>query len=220
MAQITKAEKPKKDSRNIAYLRVSTQDQDTQKNRSDILEFTNDRGFSNVSFVEEKISGTKPWKERKVKQIIDELGVGDRLIVPELSRLGRSMVDVMSCIAAAKDKGIFIYDVKNGFELNGRFQGELMAMIFSIAAQIERDLISARTREGLKAARAQGKLLGRPKGPGKSKLDQFKPDIIALLNNGSTKTFIAKRYKTTVPNLYNFLKKNQIQRDIMITKEK
>ena len=59
------------------------------------------------------------------------------------------MVDIMSCIATAKDKGILIYDIKNGFELNGKFQGELMAMIFSIAAQIERDLISARTREGL-----------------------------------------------------------------------
>jgi DNA invertase Pin-like site-specific DNA recombinase len=117
----------------------------------------------------------------------------------------------MSCIAAAKDKGIFIYDVKNGFELNGRFQGELMAMIFSIAAQIERDLISARTREGLKAARAQGKLLGRPPGPGKSKLDKFKPEIIALLNNGSTKTFIARRYKITLANLYNFLRKNKIE---------
>ena len=103
-----------------------------------------------------------------------------------------------------------IQPIKNGFELNGRFQGELMAMIFSMAAQIERDLISARTREGLKAAQAKGRLLGRPKGPGKSKLDEFKPEIIALLNNGSPKTFVAKRYKTTVPNLYNWLKKNQI----------
>jgi len=211
MARIKKTEKAKKESRNIAYLRVSTQDQDTEKNEADILKFANDRAFGMVEFISEKISGTKPWKDRKVKQVIDELSEGDRLIVPELSRLGRSMVDVMSCIAAAKEKGILIYDIKNGFELNGRFQGELMAMIFSIAAQIERDLISARTREGLKAARAKGRLLGRPKGPGKSKLDEFKPEIIALLNNGSTKTFIAKRYKTTVPNLYNWLKKNQIK---------
>jgi DNA invertase Pin-like site-specific DNA recombinase len=210
MARIKKTERAKKESRNVAYLRVSTQDQDTEKNEADILKFANDRAFGTVEFISEKISGTKPWKDRKVKQIIDELGEGDRLIVPELSRLGRSMVDVMSCIAAAKDKGLLIYDVKNGFELNGRFQGELMAMIFSIAAQIERDLISARTKEGLRSARAQGKLLGRPKGPGKSKLDQFKPEIISLLNNGSTKTFVAKRYKTTVPNLYNWLKKNEI----------
>ena len=210
MVRIKKPEKAKQESRNVAYLRVSTQDQDTEKNKNDILKFANDRAFGTVEFISEKISGTKPWKDRKVKQVIDELGDGDRLIVPELSRLGRSMVDIMSCIAAAKEKGILIYDVKNGFELNGRFQGELMAMIFSIAAQIERDLISARTREGLKAARAKGRLLGRPKGPGKSKLDEFKPEIIALLNNGSTKAFIARRYKTSVPNLYNFLRKNKI----------
>jgi DNA invertase Pin-like site-specific DNA recombinase len=211
MARTNKTEKSKQESRNIAYLRVSTQDQDTEKNKNDILKFANDRAFGTVEFVEEKISGTKPWKDRKVKQIIDELGEGDRLVVPELSRLGRSMVDIMSCIAAAKEKGISIYDIKNGFELNGKFQGELMAMIFSIAAQIERDLISARTKEGLRAARAQGKLLGRPKGPGKSKLDEFKPEIIALRNNGSPNTFIAKRYHTSVPNLYNWLKKNKIQ---------
>ena len=134
MVRTNKTEKSKQESRNIAYLRVSTQDQDTEKNKSDILKFANDRAFGTVEFVEEKISGTKPWKDRKVKQIIDELGEGDRLVVPELSRLGRSMVDIMSCIAAAKEKGISIYDIKNGFELNGKFQGELMAMIFSIAA--------------------------------------------------------------------------------------
>ena len=76
--------------------------------------------------------------------------------------------------------------------------------------QIERDLISERTKQGLAAARAKGKILGRPKGPGKSKLDQFKPEIEALLKNGSSKTFIAKRYKTSAPNFYKWLKKHGI----------
>jgi DNA invertase Pin-like site-specific DNA recombinase len=65
--------------------------------------------------------------------------------------------------------------------------------------------------EPLNAARAQGKILGRPKGPGKSKLDQYKPEIVALLNNGSSKTFIAKRYKTSIPNFYKWLKKEGIK---------
>lgn len=210
MKRKMRAEKVKKESRNIAYLRVSMPDQDTEKNKSDILKFANDRGFGKVLFIEENGSGTKSWKDRKVKQIIEDLTENDRLIVPELSRLGRSMVDVMSCIATAKEKGISIFDVKNGFELNGKFQGELMAMIFSIAAQIERDLISARTKEGLNAVRAKGVRLGRPRGAGKSKLDAFRPEIEALLNNGSTKTFIAKRYKTSIPNLFNWLHKNKI----------
>jgi DNA invertase Pin-like site-specific DNA recombinase len=85
-----------------------------------------------------------------------------------------------------------------------------MAMAFSIAAEIERDLISKRTKEALKARKAQGIKLGRPKGPGKSKLDQYREEIIALLKNGSTKAYVAKKYKTTPPNLYNWLKKNGI----------
>ena len=197
--------------RNIAYLRVSTQDQDTEKNKADILLFVNDRSFGTVEFVEETISGKVSWKNRKIRQIIEEeLGDGDRLIVPELSRLGRSLLDIMEMLSIAKRKGISIYDVKNKTELNGSFQAEIMATIFGIASQIERDLISARTKEGLRAARANGKLLGRPKGAGKSKLDQYRPEIEALLQNGSTKTFIASRYKAALPTLHNWIHKNKI----------
>jgi DNA invertase Pin-like site-specific DNA recombinase len=197
-------------AKTVAYLRVSTVDQDTKKNRHDILEFANSKGFGKVDFVEEKVSGTKPWEERKIKKIINELGKDDRLIVPELSRLGRSMLEIMEIMSAAKKKGISIYDIKNGWELNGTIQSKVMAMVFSIVAEIERDLISKRTVEGLRAARARGKLLGRPKGPGKSKLDKHKEEIIALLKTGSKQVYIAKKYKTTQPNLHNWLKKNKL----------
>ena len=82
--------------------------------------------------------------------------------------------------------------------------------MFSLFAEMERQLISERTKQGLNAARAQGKLLGRPKGTGKSKIDEHREEIIALLKNGSTKIFIAKRYGTSKVNLYNWLKKKQI----------
>jgi DNA invertase Pin-like site-specific DNA recombinase len=203
-------EKPERVPRNVAYLRVSTLEQDTQKNQADVLKFANDRKFGTVEFIEEKVSGNIRWMKRKIKQIIDELESGDRLILPEISRMGRSMLEIMEMLSIAKQKGIAIYDIKNGFEINGRFQGELMAMIFSMAAQIERDLISSRTKEGIAHARSSGKILGRPKGPGKSKLDPFRPEIEALLKNGSTKTFIAGRYGTTLPNLFNWLQKNAI----------
>jgi DNA invertase Pin-like site-specific DNA recombinase len=193
--------------RNIAYLRVSTVDQDTEKNKADILKFANSKRFGHIVFVEEKVSGAKHWKQRKIKEVIDELGDGDRLILPELSRLGRSMLEIM---AVAKEKGIAIYDVKNGWELNSSIQSKVMAMIFSIAAEIEKDLIRKRTVEGLQAARAKGKLLGRPKGPGKSKLDQYKEEIVALLKTGSTHVYIAKKYKTSQPNLYNWLRKHDL----------
>ena len=161
-------------NKTFAYLRVSTVEQDTEKNKADILAFANDKDFGKVHFEEEKVSGAKSWKERKIKNIIDELGEGDRLIVPELSRLGRSMLEIMEIMAVAKEKGISIYDVKNKWELNNSIQSKVMAMMFSIAAEIERDLIRKRTTEGLRAARAKGKLLGRPKGPGKSKLDAYR----------------------------------------------
>lgn len=203
-----KMEKKPSKPRSIAYLRVSTLDQDTEKNKADILKFANSKHFGHIDFVEEKVSGAKPWKERKIKEIIDELGDGDRLIVSELSRLGRSMLEIMEIMAVAKEKGIAVYDVKNGWELNSSIQSKVMAMVFSIAAEIERDLIRKRTKEGLQAARAKGKLLGRPKGPGKSKLDKHREEIIALLKTGSKQVYIAKRYGTTQPNLYNWLRKH------------
>jgi DNA invertase Pin-like site-specific DNA recombinase len=199
-------------AKTISYLRVSTFEQDTEKNKAAVLKFANDRDFGKVQFVEEKVSGTKSWKERKIKKIIDDLGEDDRLIITEISRLGRSMLEIMEILALAKEKGIAIYDVKNGWELNGTIQSKVMALVFSIAAEIERDLISKRTTEGLRVARAKGKLLGRPRGPGKSKLDKHKDEIISLIKTGSTQVYIAKKYGTSQPNLYNWIKKNGLQK--------
>ena len=199
-----------KKPKTIGYLRVSTIDQDVEKNKLEILEMANTKDFGKVEWVEEKVSGKKNWKERKIKDVIDSLGKGDRIIVPELSRLGRSMLEIMEMLSIAKQKGIYIYAVKGGWELNGSIQSKVMAMAFSIAAEIERDLISKRTTEALRARKLAGVKLGRPKGPGKSKLDKHRDEIIALLKNGSTKAFVAKKYGTTQPNLYNWLKKNKI----------
>jgi DNA invertase Pin-like site-specific DNA recombinase len=197
--------------RTIGYLRVSTEDQDLEKNKSDILDYANNKGFVPVQWVEEKISGYKTsWQDRKIKGVIDELGKDDRIIVPELSRLGRSMLEIMEILSVAKRKDISIYDVKNGWELNGNLQSSMLAMCFSIASEVERDLISKRTTEALRIRKAMGVKLGRPKGPGKSKLDEHREEIIALLKNGTTKAFIARRYKTTVPNLFNWLRKNDL----------
>jgi len=194
----------------VAYLRVSTAEQDLEKNKAEILYLVNDKDFGKVEFVEEKASGTKSWKERKIKELIDNLNTGDRLIVPELSRLGRSMLEIMEILSIAQQQGICIYAVKGGWELNNSLQSKVMAMAFSIAAEIERDLISSRTKEALRARKEKGFKLGRPKGAGKSKLDAFREEIIALLKNGSTKSFVADRYRTTEANLYNWIRKNSL----------
>lgn len=196
----------------IGYLRVSTVDQDIEKNKADILTFANQQDLGRVEFVEEKASGKMAWRQRKIAHILEELQAGDCLIMSELSRLGRSMLECMEILSIATEKQIKVYAIKGSWQLDGTLQSKIIAMAFSMAAEIERDLISSRTREALRAAKASGKKLGRPKGPGKSKLDQYKPEIEALLNNGSTQKFIAQRYKTTEANLHNWMKKHRIRR--------
>ena len=120
------------------------------------------------------------------------------------------MLDILQLLSVCKEKGIDVHAVKGNWSLNGTIESKIVMTIYAMAAEIERDLISQRTKEGLRAARAKGKMLGRPKGPGKSKLDKFRPEIEALLKDGSPKTFIAKRYGTTPANLHNWLKKNKI----------
>lgn len=195
----------------ISYLRVSTADQDLEKNKAEILFLANNKRLGNVDFVEEKISGKVNWKKRKIADVLNELKESDNLIVSELSRLGRSMLEVMEILAIATEKKINIYSVKGNWHLDGSLQSKILAMAFSMASEIERDLMSSRTKEALATRKAKGVILGRPKGTGKSKLDEFKPEIEGLLNNGSTKRFVAKRYDVTVQALHNWIKKNKIK---------
>ena len=196
-----------------AYLRVSTIDQDTEKNKAEILTFANNKGFvGKVQFIEEKVSGLKSWKKRKLNDLVETLKDGDILLVPELSRLGRSLIEVLEVLNVLKDRNVAVYSVKENFKLNGSdMQSKVMRTMLGLFAEIERDLISYRTREGLAAAKASGKKLGRPKRPGKSKLDPHRPEIIALLKNGATKTFVASRFGVTPQSVSNWLKRHEIE---------
>ncbi len=195
----------------IGYLRVSTAEQDFEKNKADILSFCNREDLGRVEFVTEKASGKTPWRKRKIGQILEQLKTGDNLIVSEFSRLGRSMLECMEILSIATEQGVRIYAIKGNWQLDDTIQSKIIAMAFSMAAEIERELISSRTKEALRVRKASGQPLGRPKGPGKSKLDPFRPEIEALLANGSTQKFIAERYQTTPANLNNWLKKHRIK---------
>jgi DNA invertase Pin-like site-specific DNA recombinase len=199
-------------TKTVAYLRVSTIDQDIEKNKADILKLANDKNLGRVEFIEEKVSGKVLWRNRKIAPILEELIRGDNIIVSELSRLGRSMLECMEILSIATQKEINIYSVKGNWHLDGTTQSKIIAMAFSMASEIERDLISARTKEALRVKKEQGIKLGRPEGPGKSKLDKFRPEIEALLTNGSSQKFIATRYNTTESNLHNWMKKNNIEK--------
>ena len=172
----------------------------------------NDKGLGKVSFVEEKVSGKVPWRKRKIAGVLEDIRNGDNILVSELSRLGRSMLECMEIPSIATQKGVNIYAVKGNWQLDHSIQSKIIAMAFSMAAEIEGDLISKRTRGALQAKKAAGVKLGRPRGPGKSKLDKYRPEIKAFLANGSTQRFIARRYGTTESNLCNWIKKHELKR--------
>lgn len=189
-----------------AFIRVSTLEQDTSKNRIDILEFANRHKLGNVEFTEEQCSGRINYKERKLGVLLDSMVSGDVLIVPELSRIARSITQILEVIKVTKDKGIMLYSLKENFcNSEDSISATVTSTIFALVAQIERELISMRTREALQARKIAGIKLGRPRGKGKSKLDLHKEDILKLLSLKVPKTIIAKQYGCSLGNLYNFI---------------
>ena len=191
-----------------SYLRVSTIDQDTEKNKLEVLKFAHSLRLGNVEFVEEKITGKMNFKHRELGALINKLKEGDVLIVPELSRLARSVSQILEIINISKEQGFTIYSLKENFNTNDKsITSVITSTIFALVAQLERDLISLRTKEALQSRKAKGLPLGRPKGKkGKSKLDPYKESIIYLNELRVPKIEIAKKFNTTVPNLYNYLK--------------
>ena len=190
----------------IGFIRVSTLDQDTEKNKLDILQFANVHKLGNVEFVEEKVSGTKDYKKRKLGELLETLPKGSVIITPELSRVSRSIVQILEVIQITQDKGITLYSLKENFcNMDNSIASTVTKTIFALVAQIERELISLRTREALHARKQAGIKLGRPSGKGKSRLDEHSADILRLVALKVPKTIIAKQYGCSVGNLYNFL---------------
>jgi DNA invertase Pin-like site-specific DNA recombinase len=194
----------------FAYLRVSKLDQDLEKNKLDVLKLANEAHLGHVQFIEEKISGKVSWRKRQIAIILEQAQEGDAIVVSKLSRLGRSMLEYMEILSLAMQKGVRVYAVKGNWQLNNSIQSQIVAMAFAMAAEIERDLISHRTAEALAACKQQGIPLGRPKGVGKSKLDAYQVEITALLNNGATKTWIARKYGTSRRNLSHWMRQHGI----------
>ena len=135
-----------KESKVIGYLRVSSQDQDLEKNKADILVFANERKLGHVAWVEEKVSGVKTWKKRELANAVDLLTSGDWLIVAELSRLGRSTLDILEVLSVLREKGVNVYAIKGAWTLNGTIEAKIFVTMMALFSEIERDLISARTK--------------------------------------------------------------------------
>ncbi|GAH45131.1 unnamed protein product [marine sediment metagenome] len=197
-------------AKTVAYIRVSTDRQDVENQRLEILKLANDKDLGAVEFVEETISGRKPWRDRELAAIIEGFSENDCLIVAELSRLGRSMLEIMEILSVATQQKIKIYAAKGDWQLDGSMQSKIIAMVMAMAAEIERDLISQRTRAALATRKAAGVRLGRRPGPGKSKLDDRRDEILELRDLGVTKKRIAEKMGTTVGNLRHWMKKRNL----------
>jgi DNA invertase Pin-like site-specific DNA recombinase len=193
----------------IGYLRASTDNQDLEKIKSDILVYAKNQKLGDVEFVEEVVSVKKPWHKRKIKDVLDTLDKDDWLIVSELSRLGRSTLEIMEIIIEARRKDINIHAIKNNWTLNGGIENKSLLMAFSMASEIERDFIIARTTEAQRARKASGVKQGGPKGKRKSKLDQYKDEIFTLIRDGVPKAQIARKYGIAAPNLYYWISINK-----------
>lgn len=147
-----------------AYIRVSTDKQTVENQRFEINRFAKQRDFQIDVWVEETVSGTRSAKDRKLGVLLKRIKKGDTLIVSEISRLGRRLMEVMSILNACMLKNVILLTVKEKYELGNNIQSQILAFAFSLSAQIERDLISQRTREGLARRIASGQKLGRPMG--------------------------------------------------------
>ena len=192
----------------VAYLRVSTAQQDAASQRLAILEYARRQGFHIDEFIEATASARTPAKRRRLDHLMAMLEPGDRLVVSELSRLGRSLGEVVALLYAIAKASVAFVAVKESIRFEGRqnLQTKVMTTLFALFAEVERDLISERTREGLAKARTSGKTLGRPKGSlGVSRLDGREDEIRHFLELGVSKSAIAKTTVVTRPTLYHFI---------------
>jgi len=146
------------------YIRVSTDKQTTENQRFEILKFADEKKLSIDRWIEETVSSTKKLSVRKLGALIERMHQDDILIVAELSRLGRSLLEVMSILHTLMEKEVKVFTTKERYELGNNIFSKVLAFAFSLSAEIERSMISSRTKEALARKKSEGMRLGRPKG--------------------------------------------------------
>ena len=197
----------------VAYLRISTGSQDLANQKLAILDYARQKRFAVDRFIEAQASSRKGRDPRQIDELLGALAAGDRLVVSELSRLGRSLGQVIQLVDELVKRKIRFTAIKEGIRFEGKqdLQTKVMIALFGLFAEVERDLISERTKEGLAAVRAQGRLLGRPKGSlGTSKLDGKEGEIRMLLEKEVSKASIAKILGVSATNLRHFMRTRKL----------
>lgn len=191
----------------IGYIRVSSDKQDLEKQRHLLWEYTQTHQLLIQEFVRVEISATKSLRERRLDELLAMLETDDTLLVAELSRLGRNMLETLNLVNALIEKGVKLIFVRQPELSTDGPHGQLLLAIYGHFAQTEREYISLRTKQGLAAARAQGKVLGRPKGSKNKErvLDPFRAEILDYLTKGLNIAAIMKLVnpQLTEPVTYN-----------------
>lgn len=178
------------------YIRVSTDKQTVENQRFEILEFAKRNSLVLDSWIEETVSGTIRPENRALGKLLDSIQKDDLIICSELSRLGRSLFMIMSILNKLMEKGARIWTIKDGYRLGDDIQSKVLAFAFGLSAEIERNLISQRTKEALERKKAEGQKLGRPKGSTSdvSKLDGAEIGATIMLMQGISVNQMAKLY--------------------------
>ena len=191
------------------YIRVSTDKQTVENQRFEIEKFTEHQKIKIDRWIEETISGTSQLEKRKLGCLLKRIKKDDILIASELSRLGRNLLQVMSILHHCMNIGCQVWTIKDNYRLGTDIQSKVLAFAFGLSAEIERNLISQRTKEALARIKSKGQVLGRKQGSKnvKHKLDDKKDKIASLLDKGISKTQIAKLCGVSRETLRPFIKK-------------
>lgn len=190
------------------YIRISTDKQSMENQKFEILEFAKAQNLTVDKWIREVISGTKSLKKRELGHLLKHLKANDILIASELSRLGRNLLQIMSILHYCMEIGAKIWTIKDNYRLGDDIQSKVLAFAFGLSAEIERNLISQRTKEALKRKREEGVVLGRPKGSKSSylKLTKYHAQVLKLKQKGVSNTKIGKRFGVTRDTVARFLK--------------
>ncbi len=189
-----------------SYIRVSSDKQTVANQKFEIEQYALIRGIVINTWIEEVVSGSKNAKDRKIGRLLKKMKSGDILIVSELSRLGRNLLQIMSMLNFCMDKGLKIISIKENYELGDNLNSKVLAFAFGLSAEIERQLISQRTKEALARKKAEGVVLGRPPVYNKYlKLNGKEEKIKKLLESGYSKSEITKKLKVSRVTLNKFI---------------
>lgn len=191
-----------------AYVRVSTDKQINENQKLEIAAYCRSRQWKIDKWcIDNGVSGAKDYRKRTLGKLISSIKTGDTLIACEISRLGRDLFMIMEILRKLMEKNVKLYTIKDNFQLTDEIQCKCIAFAFGLAAEIERKLISQRTKAALSRLKAQGKKLGRKPGNGRCyvKLKGHEEDVIKMLTNGISKQAISRKFKIHVSTLYRFI---------------